>query len=166
MLSHTGTLWHYLVSFIGYTLLAIGMIYGTFLYIRKFTGRTPLSAPANDSVPDEAVTVSTLALETSLALEPDKNLYIVRSLQERFLVATSSEGVQLISKLESVSPPKEDAPEVDLPVVASAIEKPWYAEIPKAPVLPQAPPVSSGFGARFLKSVQWVVSSRASRPRR
>lgn len=98
-------LWHYVGSFTLYTLLAIGVIYGLFLYFRKNPatlnglaslgtggglqfGKTPLQSQQRK-----------LEVETVLALEPRKTLYIVRADQERFLIATSMEGTQFLAKL-------------------------------------------------------------------
>ncbi len=90
-----GTLGYYLGSFILYTVGAIGVIYGIFLYLKKNPNGLPLQFPKK-SVHSQ----QTLRVESVLSLEARKNLYVVCSGQERFLIATSMEGTQLLSRLE------------------------------------------------------------------
>ncbi len=97
MLSHTGTLWQYLGSFILYTLLAIGLIYAVFCFTRSRAGSflglgTPVIKGRR----------AKLQIESILGLEPRKNLYVVRAGHERFLLATSIEETKLISRLDSL----------------------------------------------------------------
>lgn len=153
MLSHTGTLWQYLGSFVLYTLGAVALIYGAYWYARRST--TGFLPGAAATVPEEAEVP--LVLEASLSLEPQKNLYIIRSGKERFLIAASGEATQLLSKLESVETEAE-AP-VEIPIVEETPKlEPWYTPGPQ----PVAPPAirRESFGSRFVKSVQWLVSSR------
>ena len=94
-------------------LLAIGLIYGAFLYLKKHprglmklmqmtNGQTRLSSQ------QEA-----LVVESSLPLEIRKNLYIIRAGQERFLVATSTEGTQFLARLENAEPATAGEPAAD-----------------------------------------------------
>jgi len=98
-------LWHYVGSFTLYTLLAIGVIYGLFLYFRKNPASlNSLAALGNGGLqfgrnPLQSQQAKKLEVETILALEPRKTLYIVRADQERFLIATSMEGTQFLAKL-------------------------------------------------------------------
>ncbi len=150
MLSHTGTLWHYLSSFVLYTLGAVALIYGAYWYARRSTSG-PLPGLSKKVEPE-----TPLMLESTLALEPRKNLYVIRAGKERFLVSTSGEDTHLLSKLEPV-PAEVAAAELIPEVEATPRLEPWYAHSqPVRPVVPR----SNGFGARFVQSVQWLVASR------
>lgn len=150
MLSHTGTLWQYLGSFVLYTLGAVGLMYGAYWYARRSIAATSPTAPAEAP--------NAMVLESSLSLEPQKTLYIVRIGEERFLMATTAEGLQLLSKLEKETPL---VPEVDIPVVQETPRlEPWYASAGQQVTLPVLPRRTESFGSRFIKSVQWLVSSR------
>jgi hypothetical protein len=165
MLSHTGSLWQYLSSFLIYTLMTVGLIYGVYWYTRKASGKAVSAAPPPE--PDEPTSES-LLVESALPLEPQKTLYIIRSGSERFLISTTETSTQLLSRLEPVPPPVFETPETEedspmLPPLQSRVDLPWYADQPvrvQAPPLP--PPVrrASGFGQRFVQSVQWLVASR------
>ncbi len=150
MLSHTGTLWQYLGSFVFYTLATVGVIYGVYWYTRKNAGAAAAVAAAKA----EEGQIK-LELESTLALEPNKNLYVVRNGVERFLLVTSAEGTQLLSRLDNVPAPVEEVvaePVVDLPLAP----KPWYATEPPPAIIQR----KIGFGERFVQSVQWLVASR------
>ncbi|MCE3235193.1 MAG: hypothetical protein K0Q50_1373 [Vampirovibrio sp.] len=150
MLSHTGTLWQYLGSFVLYTLATVGIIYGVYWYTRRTSGGSAAAAaaPAEEGQPK-------LELESTLALEPTKNLYVIRSGNERFLLATTAEGTQLLSRLDNV-PTEVTATVPEVTEEAPATPKPWYASEPPA-VLARP---NAGFKQRFVQSVQWLVSSR------
>ncbi|WP_373532889.1 FliO/MopB family protein [Vampirovibrio sp.] len=152
MLNHTGALWHYLGSFVLYTLGAVALIYGAYWYARRSSGGF-LSGAAKNNNSQRPV----LEIESILPLEPRKNLYVVRAGHERFLLAASGDDTTLLSQLE---PEFSEPPEMsEIPVVQETPRlEPWYA-------LQQPTHVHSGrkpdtFGARFVKSVQWLVSSR------
>ena len=153
LLSQTGTLWQYLGSFVLYTLLAIGMIYAAYFYTRKHAGNLP-GFIRRPGMPKQK-----LEIESVLALEPRKNLYVVRSGHERFLLSTSMDGTQFLSRLESAEHP-ETALE---PAAASAssnvvpMEKPWYAQPP------ESASAQPGMGARLVQSMQWLIAARSGR---
>lgn len=106
------SLGHYLGSFTLYTLLAIGMIYGVFWYLKKNPqGLMKLARMTKGKTPLSSLNKQELAIESSLPLEIRKNLYVIRSGQERFLVATSAEGTQFLARLENA--PAEPEPETD-----------------------------------------------------
>lgn len=152
MLSHTGTLWQYLGSFLLYTLGAVALMYGAYWYARRSIATPPPAAT------DEAP--SALLLEASLPMEPQKTLHIVRVGEERFLIATTAEGMQLLSKLEPEAPVAQES---DIPVVQETPRlEPWYANAASQqvtlPVLSRR--ATESFGSRFVRSVQWLVSSR------
>ena len=144
-MTHTGTLWQYLGSFVMYTLMTIGLIYGVFWYTRKASGASTQPEQAQGS----------LVLESTLPLEPNKTLYVVRSGSERFLLSASGEGTQLLSALEAVpslilaEPVSEPTAKVDLP---------WYASVPAGnrPVAMRR----QSFSQRLAQSVRWLVASR------
>lgn len=178
MSPHTGMLWQYLGSFTLYTLLAIGMIYAAYWYVRKASGN-------GFGLLGKSVHPKTkLEVESVLSLEPRKNLYVVRAGQERFLIATGAENTHMLSKLETdtalamqpMAAPVPEAPAAEeVPVVtevvvnAAQVTSPWYTQ-PEAPVeLPftktaqsfkPGPALAGAVGNRLLQSVRWVLSSR------
>jgi flagellar biogenesis protein FliO len=150
MLTHTGTLWQYLGSFVMYTLLTVGAIYGVFWYSRKATGGASIGSNSTTGG-----TQDPLILESTLPLEPNKTLYVIRTGAERFLLSSTAEGTQLLSKLESVPAPAAE-PVVAAPPAEPKVDLPWYATEPPRLVTLRR----QGFGERFVKSIQWLVSSR------
>jgi hypothetical protein len=101
MVSHTGMIWHYLGNFLLYTLLTVGILYGVYWYLKKsplIAAKTPV-APSADPTPE----TPQLETESVLGLEPGKTLYVVRSGTERFLMATTADGIQLLSSLSTTS---------------------------------------------------------------
>ncbi len=92
--AHSHSLWHYLGTFVLYTLLAIAFIYGTFIALKKNPAWLNLLTGRRVSRPD-----APLSIETSLPLEARKTLHIVRCGEERFLIATGAESTQFLSKL-------------------------------------------------------------------
>lgn len=179
MSPHTGMLWQYLGSFTLYTLLAIGMIYAAYWYVRKASGNGfGLLRKATD-------TKARLEIESMLSLEPRKNLYVVRAGQERFLIATGAENTHVLSKLDAemaiaaqpVATMTEEAALVpeEPPVVAEVVvnaaqaSSPWYTqpegpvELPFTKTAPEFKPdtMSAGtMGNRLMQSVRWVLSAR------
>jgi len=113
--------WQYLGAFTGYTLFAIGLIYASFFYLRRnpallaMLSKNPtaffMSFAKSSSKNSGQAKVAPLAIETALPIEARKTLYIIRSGNERFLIATSAEGTQFLSKLAEESP-AEQADEV------------------------------------------------------
>lgn len=87
---------HYIMNFIVYTLAMLGVIFIAFV-----TAKKALSIdPKKDK--DKFLTI-----ESSLNLEPRKNLYIVKAGCERFLLSTDPEGSHYMTKLaEENIPPK------------------------------------------------------------
>lgn len=160
MLSHTGTLWHYLVNFLAYTLVTVGLIYGVYWYSSKASAK-PAEAPAETPPPEPGPEV--LVLESSLPMDAQKTLHVVRTGSERFLISTTDSGTQLLSKLEPVpSPPPAVTEEPEAPTEVK-VDLPWYAQQPPRVVHLPPPPVRrpSGFGERFIQSLQWLASSRS-----
>lgn len=159
-LNPTSALWHYLGSFLLYTLVAIGVIYAAYWYTRRQS--THWLNPLGEKKKSPLAALK-LEMESSLALEPRKTLYVVRSGQERFLVSASAEKTDLLAKLEPLPPVvsaksiKTDAKiALAAPKQVSLPEKPWYTEPPrKVRVASQL-----GVGARLMQSVRWLVASR------
>ena len=166
MLNHTGTLWHYLGSFLTYTLATVGLIYGVYWYSGKAAIAKKAPEPPAEAPPEPSP--EALALESALPLDAQKTLMVIRTGSERFLISTTESGTQLLSKLEPVPAPPppvlEESTEPEPEEIK--VDLPWYAQRhaqqPERPIqLP--PPVrrSSTFGERFLQSVQWLVASRS-----
>lgn len=168
MLGHTGTLWHYLGSFVGYTLFAIGLIYGAYWFLRKNPNNW-LAGPAFQKKVDDKK-AALLEVEASLSLEPRKSLYVVRAGQDRFLISTTMEQTQCLAKLtdenelpellalDDVKPLGEEAEKTES---ATRIELPWFAKgEPEEPA--SLVHANKGFGARLAQSVQWLLDTRRS----
>lgn len=152
-----GNLWHYLGSFVGYTLFAIALIYGAYWLLKKQPGNW-LMAPAfkkGESGKDDDL----LSVEANLTLEPHKNLYVVRAGKERFLLSTTMEQTQCLAKLT-----EEDEADC-LPGVSvqakfpdEPVQLPWFARETYGEPSPRIS--KPGLGARFVQSVQWLMESR------
>lgn len=153
MIQSGPTIWHYLGSFILYTLVAIGFIYAAYWYARKNSGNLLGGArkPVNPK--------TKLEIESVLALEVRKNLYVVRSGNERFLIATSMEGTQFLSRLETTAMPViQEVPSESAEIpVEGTVAPPWYSRPEETPDETAA---KGTFGSRFMQSVQWLISSR------
>lgn len=141
---------HYLGLFTLYTLLAIGAIYGVYWYLRK-SGASGMLPFAKKSVGGQK-----LEIESMMPLEARKNLYVIRSGNERFLIATSVESTQFLSRLET-TPGPETAPAPRERETPANLSLP--GEEPRRDPAELAP-VESGFGARLMHSLRWIVSSR------
>lgn len=159
MLSHTGTLWQYLGSFILYTLFAIGMIYAAYWYMRKNGAGLLAKKPT--------MAGRKLEIESVLSLEARKNLYVVKSGSERFLIATSMDGTQFLSRLESTGSPAAVETPAAIPAgtmtldTAAPQSAPWY-QTPEPETETASKP--AGLGGRLMKnmgqSMQWLIASR------
>jgi hypothetical protein len=166
MVTHHGgdALVQYLGSFVLYTMLSISFIYGVYWFMRRnidTPGATPKKAEeANPS----------LMLEAALPLEENKNLYVIRSGYERFLITISGETTHILSKLDDLPRPVEAVAAEAVPVAAPEAEavlttpKPWFfVETP----MPPPPPVLSArqrFGQRLAQSIRWLAESRMKSP--
>ena len=159
MIAHSAAngLGHYLVSFIAYTLLAVGAIYAAFFFLKQnprllaFLARRPQPGQ-NQKTP--------LSVETMLPLETRKALYIIRSGEERFLIATSAEGTQFLSKL--AEEPQEKFQEERQPeCLASAGPKALLSEsivVSEEAIIPMQRVVPMAFNLKVLKTVQQTLA--------
>ncbi|HEY9746149.1 MAG TPA: flagellar biosynthetic protein FliO [Oculatellaceae cyanobacterium] len=150
MLGQTSNLWPYLGSFVGYTLLAVGMIYATYWFLKRKPMKW-LTGPAFQKTAKAAL----LEVEANLALEPRKTLYIVRAGQERFLISTTMEQVQCLARLEPEDASAESSVEEN--VQQEQVTLPWFAKNEADSPVRQP---KSGFGARMMQSVQWILETR------
>ena len=111
----------YISGFLVYTLAMIGVIFIAFIIAKKSLSFTSNKNKSNF-----------LKVENSLNLEPRKNLYVVKAGREKFLIASSGEGCQFISKLgepKSSEFPDNDSnhaginkktfPDTDIPMIDS-----------------------------------------------
>lgn len=155
MIAHSAAngLGHYLVSFIAYTLLAVGAIYAAFFFLKQnprllaFLARRPQPGQNQKTL---------LSVETMLPLETRKALYIIRSGEERFLIATSPEGTQFLSKLA-----EEPQDERQSECVASTGSKALLSEsvvVSEEAVIPMQRVVPMAFNLKMLKTVQQTLA--------
>jgi len=80
----------YLTGFLVYMLAMLGVIFIALVVVKK--------SLAFKSGKQKA---GFLKLESSLSLEPRKNLYVVKAGDERFLISTGVDGCQFMSKIKS-----------------------------------------------------------------
>lgn len=111
MIPNGGGLWHYLGSFMFYTLAAIGLLYAAYWQIKKNPGLLTFSKNGISSK-------ESLQVESFLALEARKNLYVIKAGNERFLLSTSPEGTQFLSRLETATTP--EASELEAPETSTS----------------------------------------------
>ena len=166
MMAHHG-LFYYMGLFVLYTSLAIGAIYGIYWYLRKgnmgkLTGFGKKGGP------------QPLEVESMMTLEARKNLYVIKAGSERFLIATSMDGTQFLSRLEepgagesvgvaSVIPQASvvQGEPVTLPFEIPGADKMTHPAASKPGALTPAEP-DAGFSGRLLHSLRWLASSRIS----
>lgn len=79
----------YLTGFSVYILAMLGVIFIALVVVKK-------SISLGTGTPKN----SFLKIESSLSIEPRKNLYVVKAGKERFLVSTGAEGCQFMTKIE------------------------------------------------------------------
>lgn len=164
MIEHSGTVGHYLWDFLVYTSLAIAIIYVAYWFSTARKSRTVELPP---DVSGEGM--SGLEVESLLSLEPNKNLYVIRTGDERFLVSTSGDSTSCLSRLEPASSLMTLPPVGESTGVEHEQEKPWY-KVPRTTSAVQAsgvrntfPQGGGGFKRQFLTSLQWLISSRVSK---
>jgi flagellar biogenesis protein FliO len=166
MLGHTGTLWHYLGSFVGYTLFAIGLIYGAYWFLRK-TPNNWFAQTAFQKKPDSKK-AALLEVEANLALEPRKNLYIVRAGQDRFLISATMEQTQCLAKLTAESDVSSLPVELDelkqekAAAKPETIELPWFAREDAQDTAERGHAGKPGLRTRLAQSVLWLLDTRRS----
>ena len=85
---------HMLTQFVAATLFALGAMYLVYLYYRQ---QMPSGMAAAKS------TKSLLKLEQTQYLEPKKAVHILRVGTERFLLASTDQGLQLLSSLKGLT---------------------------------------------------------------
>lgn len=155
-------LWHYMASFMGYTLLVACLIIGgavalkrnprllamvqPYLNANNATPAKPLIARLVEGFKGGYVTVgptgktAQLKVEEALNLEPGKTLFVVSHGNQRFLLASCPTQTNLISLLqpqaEPVTKPTNDTPN---PVAPSTFAPTSAQTLPQAP-----PPVTQG----------------------
>jgi hypothetical protein len=174
-MGHTGTMIQYLGSFLLYTLLAIGIIYLAYWYT---AGRRNTSNPVQTENEADNTDLPRLEIESVLNLELNKNLYVIRNGDERFLVSTSDDETSCLSRLEPVTalqtlPPPQyehyDNPENRISDTGSShSEKPWYHNTVSLPPIERKLPQklsTGGFTKQLLHSIQWLIRSRMSNKR-
>ncbi len=87
---------HYLINFLMATTATIIFLYLVYFFIRHVA---PFKAGVLGS--KKLPSSNPLQVESVLSLEPRKNLYVVRSGQERFLIATTMDKTELLTTLKT-----------------------------------------------------------------
>lgn len=89
----------FLIRYLGSFIFAIALIYALYFCLKK---NPKLLTPNLLTLSGKRLPFKqSLEIESVLTLEARKNLYVVRAGNERFLLATSMEGTQFLSKLEA-----------------------------------------------------------------
>lgn len=89
----------FLIRYLGSFIFAIAVIYALYFCLKK---NPKLLTPNLLTLTGKRLPFKqSLQIESVLTLEARKNLYVVRAGNERFLLATSMEGTQFLSKLEA-----------------------------------------------------------------
>lgn len=86
----------YLTGFMVYMMAMLGVIFIALVVVKKSINLGSAKQKNNF-----------LKIESSLSLEPRKNLYIVRAGNERFLVSSGVEGCQFMTKIEENNIPSK-----------------------------------------------------------
>jgi flagellar biogenesis protein FliO len=111
LLAPLGSLWgdyvKTIVILIGVCLLAVGVLKVLGARLRKSVGGSS----------------GHIRVLGTLAIEPRKNLYVVRAGNTAMLIATSGESVQFMTQLEQADFPEEQASESGLPANAPIFRK-------------------------------------------
>jgi len=82
----------YLTGFVVYLMAMLGVIFIGMIVVKK-----SLNFNSRETKPDF------LKIESRLAIEPRKNLYVVKAGDERFLISTGTEGCRFMTKIKSGS---------------------------------------------------------------
>jgi flagellar biogenesis protein FliO len=90
----------YIVNFTVYTLAMMGIIFVGFVIAKRSL-----------STVHHKVENRFLSIESSLNLEPRKNLYVIKAGTERILVSTDAEKTQFLTKLEAGNIPQVETKE-------------------------------------------------------
>jgi flagellar biogenesis protein FliO len=144
---------HYLTNFILATLSVIGFLLLIYAYLKK----NPSLLPTGPSTPSNPSGTG-LQVESALALEPRKNLYVIRYGSQRVLVSTTMDKIEYLTTLES----EPDttlcetalAEQVDEGTVAGLTTGSNYSSSP-SPLSPNA-----GFKERFHYSLKLILADR------
>jgi flagellar biogenesis protein FliO len=156
MANDSGLMWTYMGSFTLWTLGIIALMYGVTYALKRWAGISgPVSSSASSSGLPRKLPASltswfdltpivrlifptiqphsqqNLRIESSLMLEPRKKVYILQAGDERFLVGSSLDGLQMLSRLTDATP--------DNTAIISSLASPSH--IPGRPVI--NPPPSS-----------------------
>jgi hypothetical protein len=196
--------WQFLGGFVLYTGAVIGVLLAASHYLRsrpellrrlqqRVASNQPamFRRPAGLSGRQISSASARLEVEALLPLEPGKNVYVIRSEAERFLIATGPEGTQLISRLanspessshgdgeptrqtvatqeprETTSPAHTSRPQFNNPNIAQALGQ--FQQV-QALAADWMLPVLRQFGPKLFKSLQPVsipVANEAGVPPR
>jgi len=103
----------YILNFTFYTLAMIGVILLGYVVVRK-----SLAGMSSQSSKGKF-----LSIESALALEPRKNIYVLKAGSERFLVSTNLDQTQLLTKLDSENIPSTEIFETEINNISPFISK-------------------------------------------
>lgn len=170
IVEHGHTLSHYLMNFILYTLGAIALMYAAYGYTRRRLGldkdKSSEAAATEAAAPSAPAPSGALLVESTLGLEENKTLYVVKAGNERFLIATSGDSTQCLSRLEN-EPVKVSASPVSATNGAAATATngaaiPWFTELQNAQANAAGDnKAATGFSERVLQSLRWLAVSRS-----
>lgn len=186
-------LWNYFSAFFGYTSVVVFVLLGLTWLIKKhperlgvLLNRVPMLRGTGFIVPP-AMPQHRLVVEESLALEPQKTLYVVRYEGQRYLVATGMAETTFLTRLDpapgdavaaslavAYTPPPEGTipvrptpPEAASPVRMVSVSPPPASSAPAPPPRPPVgAPASPAAGSDFFHTLRQAIpaAAQASHP--
>jgi flagellar biogenesis protein FliO len=141
---------HMVTQFIAATLFSLGAIYLVYLYYRQ-------QMPGGLKGVPQISPKRKLQVEQSQFLEPKKAVHVLRVGQERFLVASTEQGLSLISPLEAMT-------EAELLAEEDAL-KDAQLTLQNAPSMSLSRFSMSSFGQRLGMSLRMTLADRFGKAR-
>lgn len=136
---------HSLFNFVFATVGMVVILYAVYFYLKQ---TMQLGGPGR-ATPQKG---KGLRIESILPLEPRKRLYVVRSGQQRFLIATTMDKTELLTTLEAEP---QDAVAEESTETTTALPGAMSSDCPFDP--------QGGFMERFRYSLKTVVFDRFMR---
>ena len=133
----------YLLSFVLTTLAVVAFLYLVYLYIKQnpqLSSSLKAKKGNKQGLP--------LWVESSMTLEPRKQLYVIRHGQQRFLIATTVDKTEFLATLET-------APQADPETEEETVQSDAPTGTPLSP--------DAGFMERFGYSLKMVLGERFTR---
>lgn len=142
---------HYLLNFLLTTTGVIVLLYAAYLYIRRHPQLGGLGGCPTHAAQGEG---PGLTIESTLNLEPRKNLHVIRYGEQRFLVATTLDKTELLTTLHAEPSSLLSVHETDREATPLMSQAPGL-------ITPQKP--LGSFMDNFKQSLRLVLAERFTR---